>query len=143
MDVPGDLEQLLPHRRPWLLIDRVLEVGRERVVAEKRVSAGDPLTGDGLSEALTIEALAQTAACVMGTERGQHLGYLVAVRGFSFGDRARAGETLILTAEKQAALGALHRFIGEARVGGRVMARGELTFSVVSADSATDDGAAA
>jgi 3-hydroxyacyl-[acyl-carrier-protein] dehydratase len=120
----------IPHRPPWLLIDRVTSVAGERVEAERRLAADDPLCADGLPETLVVEALAQTAACLMGHERGAHRGYLVAAAGFEFHGRAQAGETLTLSATRTAALGALHRFDGEAHVGARLVARGQMTFAV-------------
>jgi 3-hydroxyacyl-[acyl-carrier-protein] dehydratase len=125
---------LIPHQPPWRLVDRVLSAAGDEVCAEKRLSAGDPLLRDGLPELLVLEALAQTAACLMsagdGGGLGRHRGYLVAVAGFEFDGRPQPGETLRLRATKTAALGALHRFTGEASVDGRVVARGQLTFAV-------------
>jgi 3-hydroxymyristoyl/3-hydroxydecanoyl-(acyl carrier protein) dehydratase len=129
MEPPADL---IPHRAPWLLVDRVLFVDGEggEVRAEKLLCAGDPLLADGLPEVLALEALAQTAACLMGRGVGRHRGYLVAAAHVEFGGRALVGETLCLRARKTAALGALHRFDGEATVGDRLIARGEMTFAV-------------
>jgi 3-hydroxyacyl-[acyl-carrier-protein] dehydratase len=121
---------LIPHRAPFLLIDRVIASGDGRVEAEKHITDDDPLIADGLPEALVVEALAQTAACLMGAGLGQHRGYLVAATAFEFNGRAQPGETLTLCAERTAALGGLHRFSGEARVGERVVARGQMTFAV-------------
>jgi 3-hydroxyacyl-[acyl-carrier-protein] dehydratase len=121
---------LIPHRAPWLLIDRIVESSREQVRAEKRLTADDPLLANGLAETLVVEALAQAAACVNGAGMGVHQGYLVALSGFEFHGRAQPGETLTLTAVKTAALGALHRFSGEATVDGRLVAKGDLTFAV-------------
>jgi 3-hydroxyacyl-[acyl-carrier-protein] dehydratase len=131
---------LIPHRPPWLLVDRVLSAVGDEVRAEKRLSAGDPLLRDGLPELLVLEALAQTAACLMsaptGGGRGKHRGYLVAAAGFQFSGRPQAGETLSLRATKIAELGALHRFEGEATVDGRPIARGQMTFAVEGASAA-------
>lgn len=128
----GSILQLLPHRPPFLLIDRVVEVEAGRVVAEKRVAAGDPLLGRGLSGPMCIEALSQTAACLMGSrEPGQrHLGYLVAAQGWKFQGMAEPGETVTLEARLVAELGALSRFEGRARVGERELASGTMTFAV-------------
>ncbi len=121
---------LLPHRAPFLLVDRVLEAAPGKVRAEKQVSAGDPLVGDQLPDMLVIEALAQTAACSNRSEHGPHLGYLVAITGFTFEGRAAVGETLTLRVERAAQLGGLSQFDGEATVGERLIARGRMTFSV-------------
>ena len=41
LDVPA-IERLLPHRYPFLMIDRIVELGDEKVVALKNVSANEP-----------------------------------------------------------------------------------------------------
>ena len=128
---------LLPHRSPFLLVDRVLSVESDEVRAEKRVTAGDPLLGDaGLGGPLLVEALAQTCACLMGAQHlaagggGRHLGYLVAAQAWKFSDFARPGETALLFARRQSSRGALHRFTASARVASRPLAEGIMTFAV-------------
>ena len=129
--VPSILESI-PHRPPFSLIDRVIAVEGDTVIAEKRVTADDPLCGRGLGGMLLVEALAQTAACLMGMRRGgdRHLGYLVAASGFRFHAIARPGETVVLRATRTAELGALSRFDAVALVGEREIAAGIMMFSV-------------
>ena len=120
------LVDLIPHRAPWLLIDRVVARGDDRVEAEKRVAADDPLlAGDELPELLLLEALAQTAACANAETLGKHQGLLVAA--------SRAGDVVTLVATRTATMGALVRFSTEARIGERTIARGEMTFAVTVA----------
>ena len=129
------LGALLPHRPPWLLIDRVVSVDGGTVVAEKRVSVGDSLVGaEGFGGPLIIEALAQTAACLMGAMSdgaSGHRGYLVAARAWKFPSFARPGETLTLTATRTSTLGSLHGFAARAHVGERLVASGDMSFAVV------------
>jgi len=128
------LVDLIPHRAPWLLIDRVVARGDDRVEAEKRVAADDPLlAGDELPELLLLEALAQTAACANAGTLGKHQGLLVAASHVEFHGRARAGDVVTLVATRTATMGALVRFSTEARVGEHVVARGEMTFAVTVA----------
>jgi 3-hydroxyacyl-[acyl-carrier-protein] dehydratase len=131
----ANVTDLIPHRAPWLLVDRVVEVAGDRVCAEKRLAVGDPLVCEGLPETLVVEALAQTAACLNGTGLGAHRGMLVAATAFEFHGRAQAGETLTLVAVRTHALGALHRFTGEATVDGRLVAKGQMTFALERAPS--------
>lgn len=121
---------LIPHAPPWRLIDRVIATDGQRIEAEKLVTAGDPLAGDELPEVLLLEALAQTAACLNAGGMGAHRGYLVAAQAFSFDGRAKAGDRVRLVATRTAALGALHKFEGEASVDGKVLARGQMTFAL-------------
>src|SRR5438067_976989 len=128
------LVDLIPHRAPWLLVDRVIARSDDSVEAEKRLCAGDPLLApDGLPELLALEALAQTAACVNVGAIGKHQGLLVAASRVAFDGRAQAGDRIELRARRTATLGALVRFDVEARVGDRVIARGEMTFAVTVA----------
>jgi len=61
------IREILPHRYPMLLVDRVLEITAEEVVAEKLVSANEPFFQGHFPEiplmpgVLMIEALAQAA----------------------------------------------------------------------------------
>lgn len=128
------LVDLIPHRPPWLLVDRVVARSDEGVEAEKRLSAGDPLLGPdgGLPELLLLEALAQTAACANAGALGRHRGLLVAASGVVFDGRAQAGDVVTLRARRGAALGALVRFDAEALVGDRSIARGQLTFALTA-----------
>jgi len=128
------LVDLIPHRPPWLLVDRVRSRGADGVEAEKRVAADDPLlAGDELPELLVLEALAQTAAGANAGTLGTHQGLLVAASRVEFDGRARAGDLVTLQARKIATMGALVRFATEALVGERVIARGEMTFAVTVA----------
>ncbi|MBI5480019.1 MAG: hypothetical protein HY906_14225 [Deltaproteobacteria bacterium] len=128
---------LIPHRPPWLVLDRI-EVEGEEARGVKLVSAGDPLTPDGaLPEALVVEALAQAAAAVLGAQvaagggtPGAHRGYLTEIRDLAFTGRARVGGRLELRALRTRSLGRLHRFAALAVCDGVPLARGELGFAV-------------
>jgi predicted hotdog family 3-hydroxylacyl-ACP dehydratase len=127
MDQPVDL----PHRPPWLLVDGVLARTADRVECVKQLGSADPLLCDGeLPAVMLLEAMAQAAACLNVAAIGRHRGMLVAASGFEVVEKARAGETLRLVAVKQASLGALVRFAGEAFAGERLLARAQMTFAV-------------
>lgn len=152
----SDLAQLLPHRPPFLLIDRITQVkdqdqGDPALTAERRLSGDDPLlTRDGLLPGpLVIEALCQAAACLnglalaaaaAGSGPGQaHKGYLVAVSDFHFHGAARAGETLVLQVTREGRRGPMHAFTATAEARGeggapaRPIAAGRLLFAVSTA----------
>src|SRR5262245_41699858 len=63
----NQIREILPHRYPMLLVDRVLEITADEVVAEKLVSANEPFFQGHFPEipimpgVLMIEALAQAA----------------------------------------------------------------------------------
>ena len=106
----------------------------DTVEAERQIAADDPLLAGGeLPELLVLEALAQTAACLNAGALGKHRGLLVAAQRVELDGRARAGDLVRLRARKTATMGTLVRFEAEARVGERVIARGEMTFAVTVA----------
>ena len=126
---------LIPHRPPWLVLDRV-EVEGDEARGVKLVAAGDPLAEGGvLPEALVVEALAEAAAAVMGARApagaaGTHRGYLTEIRGLAFTGRARVGGRLEVRVRRTRSLGRLHRFAARAALDGAPLAEGELGFVV-------------
>jgi 3-hydroxyacyl-[acyl-carrier-protein] dehydratase len=129
----SELDRWLPHRPPWLRIDSVSALEGDRVVAQKRISANDPLVGGGLGGFLVLDLAAQAAACLMAARspgQGGHLGYLVAAQGWKFHRLAIPGETLTLEVTRQAELGPLVRFAGTIRVGEFAVAEGEFTCAI-------------
>ena len=67
LDVPA-IERVIPHRFPFLMIDRVIELGDDRVVALKNVSANEPYFAGHfpghpiMPGVLQVEAMAQAGA---------------------------------------------------------------------------------
>ena len=130
VDLQRLVEETLPHRPPFRLVDRLLSTGDGEARALRRVTHDDPLVGDTLPSTLIIEGLAQTAALIAGAEVGAHRGFLVALRGVKVEGQARPGDTIELSAKRTATLGGLHRVEGEARVAGVLILRAELTFAI-------------
>ncbi len=135
----GEIEALLPHREPFLLLDEVvsLEPGA-RVVARKTVRPdewylaghfpGNPI----MPGVLIVEALAQAGAVVVLSE-DEHRGKLVLFGGIDdvrFKRVVRPGETLELTCELERVRGSVGKGRVRASVDGELAARGVLTFAV-------------
>jgi len=134
-----EIEQILPHREPFLLVDEVLELeaGR-RVVARKRVRAdewylaghfpGRPV----MPGVLIVEALAQTGALAVLSE-AENRGRLALFAGIDdcrFKRIVEPGDDLELTCELERVRGPIGRGKATARVGRELAARGTLTFAV-------------
>src|SRR6201986_393748 len=70
MDV-NEIRQILPHRYPFLLVDRILELEPERIVGIKCVTVNEPFFQGHFPEypvmpgVLIVEAMAQTGAVLM------------------------------------------------------------------------------
>ena len=84
-----DIWNLLPHRYPFLLVDRVLELDDERIVAIKNVSINEPqFTGHFpdtpvFPGVLIVEAMAQASGILAFNSRGRTLddGYIYYLAG--------------------------------------------------------------
>jgi len=108
LDVEG-VRRNLPHRYPFLMIDRVVEHGAERVVALKNVTVNEPFFqghfpepfGAVMPGVLIIEAMAQTAAFLaLKEDSGPREGFLVGIDKAKFRRQVVPGDQLRLEAEK-------------------------------------------
>jgi len=127
---PLDPFPRLPHAAPFLLLDRVLEIGERTGAFSKLVSAADPCVGrDGeLPAAFVIEALAQGGGALLAAQRGAPAGgYLAAVDGFRMLGAVRAGDELRIEVEIVRNFGGAVLLRGRALVDGQLRAEGRIT----------------
>jgi 3-hydroxyacyl-[acyl-carrier-protein] dehydratase len=138
----NEIETMIPHRAPFLWIDRVeeLEPG-VRCVAVKFLDPADPIfTGHFpakpiLPGVFLIEAVAQTAGVMLGSTGPQGAGagaaLLAAVNRFKFLKTVTPGQSLRVETKKLTEVGQMASIGGTVWVGEEMVASGEL--SVVSA----------
>ena len=134
-----EIEQILPHRDPFLLIDEVLELepGR-RVVARREVRAEDPWFAGHfpgrpvMPGVLIVEAMAQTGAVAVLVEEGNRgkIAFFAGIDDCRFKRIVEPGDVLTLTCEIDAVRGPIGRGKATAHVGDELAARGTLTFAV-------------
>jgi 3-hydroxyacyl-[acyl-carrier-protein] dehydratase len=133
------IEQILPHRDPFLLVDEVteLEPGR-RVVARRSVDAGDWWFPGHFPDrpvmpgVLIVEAMAQTGAVAVLAEeenRGR-IAFFAGIDDCRFKRVVEPGDTLTLICEIDQIRGLIGRGKATAYVGDELAARGTLTFAV-------------
>jgi 3-hydroxyacyl-[acyl-carrier-protein] dehydratase len=134
-----EIESILPHREPFLLIDEVVEFEPgKRVVARKSVREDEwYLSGHFpgrpvMPGVLIVEAMAQTGAvAVLSQEENQgRIVYFAGIDDCRFKRVVEPGDELELTCELDRVRGPIGRGKAEARVGGELAARGTLTFAV-------------
>src|SRR5262252_5698210 len=133
------IEQVIPHRPPFLLVDRILELEPGvRVVGEKTVRAdewylqghfpGRPI----MPGVLMVEALAQTGAVAVLSEeenRGK-LAFFAGIHECRFKRIVEPGDVLDLRCELDRVRGPIGRGKAEARVYGELACKATLTFAV-------------
>jgi 3-hydroxyacyl-[acyl-carrier-protein] dehydratase len=133
------IEAILPHRDPFLLIDEVVELEPgERVVARKHVR-GDEWWFAGhfpgrpvMPGVLIVEALAQAGAvAVLSQEENRgRLALFAGIDDCRFKRIVEPGDTLDLRCELEKVRGPVGRGRAEARVGDKLACRATLTFAV-------------
>jgi 3-hydroxyacyl-[acyl-carrier-protein] dehydratase len=133
----GEIEQILPHRDPFLLLDEVVElVPGARVVARKRVTDEDcagHFPGNPIMPGVKmVEALAQAGAVAVLSEEANRgkLALFAGIDDVRFKRIVRPGEELTLTCDLEAMRGPIGRGKARATVGDELAVRGTLTFAV-------------
>jgi 3-hydroxyacyl-[acyl-carrier-protein] dehydratase len=134
-----EIEAILPHRDPFLLIDEVVELEPgERVVALKRVR-GDEWWFQGhfpdrpvMPGVLIVEAMAQTGAvAVLSQEENRgRIAFFGGIDGVRFKRIVEPGDELELECRLEAVRGPIGKGKATAKVDGQLAARGILTFAV-------------
>ncbi|MBA2339531.1 MAG: 3-hydroxyacyl-ACP dehydratase FabZ [Pyrinomonadaceae bacterium] len=130
------IQQLLPHRYPFLLVDRIIElVPKERIVGIKQVSVNEHFFQGHFPGApvmpgvLVVEALAQVGAVLALREIENRDSKLVLFSGINnarFRSPVVPGDTLILEVTALRVGSRVQRMQGVARVGNRVAADAEI-----------------
>jgi 3-hydroxyacyl-[acyl-carrier-protein] dehydratase len=139
------IQQLIPHRPPFLLIDQVLEIepGR-RIVGEKRVSLERDAFLRGhfpeypvMPGVLIVEALAQAGA-VLVMQDPAHAGkvpFFARIDNCRFRQQVRPGDALRLEVEVTSFRDPVGKAHARALVGGKLACEADLTFAFGNIDS--------
>ena len=141
MDYSREILGALPHRQPFIMVDRVLEViPGKRAVAIKIITIDSLSSGWGggryYPEAFILEAMAQVGALAAAARQdgkeGPISGFLAAISDARFLKRPEVGETVLFELEYQTGMGGLVRFKATAKIEGQVAAESVLTFTLPS-----------
>jgi 3-hydroxyacyl-[acyl-carrier-protein] dehydratase len=125
------MEYMLPHRYPFRMIDRVMELEPgHRAVAVKAVSFEDFFLeghfpyNPCMPEALIAEALAQTGGIAMLSAKEGGMGILVKIEELTFKKTIRPGDQLTLSAEVEFSFGEMAKVRVKAELEGETVAQG-------------------
>jgi len=137
----GDILKILPHRYPFLLIDRVLELERmKRIVAIKSVSITEPFFQGHFPDkpimpgVLIVEAIAQAGGLLLLTEvpnRDEMLMVFTGIEKARFRRPVVPGDQLRIEVEVRAWRVTAARLEGKAYVDGKVAAESTVTCRLV------------
>ncbi|GLX70159.1 3-hydroxyacyl-ACP dehydratase FabZ [Paenibacillus glycanilyticus] len=135
----NQIQEIIPHRPPFLLVDRITEVEPGvRAVGIKNVTMNEPhFVGHFpgypvMPGVLIVEALAQVGSVAMlmvEANRGK-LGFFAGIDGFRFRGQVKPGDTLKLEVEITRLKGPIGKGKATASVDGQVVAEGELMFAL-------------
>lgn len=135
-----DIQKILPHRYPFLLIDKIeeLEEGK-RIKGIKNVTINEPFfqghfPGNPIMPGVLIcEALAQAGAVMLLSmpENKGKLGVFTGINNFKFRRQVVPGDTLELNAELVMYRHGMGKANVKATVSGQVAAMGEISFAVI------------
>ena len=138
----GDIQALLPHRYPFLLVDRVVSITPgEKLTGYKNVTVNEPFFNGHfpghpvMPGVLILEALAQAAGILAFKSAQitfeQKVTYLMAIDGAKFRRPVVPGDRLTLDVEVVRHKGDIWKTKGTASVDGKVAAEAEFLATVV------------
>lgn len=133
-----DIKKVLPHRYPFLLVDRILELKDRTAVGVKNISGSEPFFQGHFPDkpvmpgVLMVEALAQVGGVLMlsKSENKGKLAYLVSINDARFRKMVVPGDQLRLEIEvvkMKSKIGLVH---GRATVNGEEVCNAEIMFSL-------------
>jgi beta-hydroxyacyl-ACP dehydratase FabZ len=129
------IREILPHRYPFLLVDRIVEMEPERVVGIKNVTVNEPFFVGHFPDypvmpgVLIIEAMAQVAGVLVLSQmedRANKLVFLASVEEAKFREQVRPGDQLRIEMTVIKRKARIAKMRGEARVGDKIAAEAQV-----------------
>ena len=135
----NEVMRLLPHRYPFLLIDRVISTeGQTKIVAVKQVTINEPFFQGHfpghpvMPGVLQVEAMAQAASLLLlrQPEHAGKMGYFMSADGIKFRKPVLPGDTLFVHVEITKARRGTLRAVAHCTVNDVIVSEGEITISI-------------
>lgn len=135
-----EIQKIIPHRYPFLLVDKIIEMELgQRAVAIKNVTINEPFFQGHFPDApimpgvLIVEALAQVAAITcMGLEENKgKLGVFTGIDNCKFRRQVVPGDTIRLEIEMTAMRRGIGKATAKALVEDQLACSADLTFAII------------
>jgi UDP-3-O-[3-hydroxymyristoyl] N-acetylglucosamine deacetylase/3-hydroxyacyl-[acyl-carrier-protein] dehydratase len=135
-----DVLAVLPHRYPFLMVDRILSFeGEKKIVGMKSVTMNEPYFQGHfpghpvMPGVLQVEAMAQVASILMSKSNpgANGIGYFMSADEVKFRKPVVPGDTLIIEAELLRAKGTIGKASCRCLVNGEVTSEGILLFAFI------------
>ncbi len=136
-----DILKLLPHRYPFLLVDRVLEVEERRIKAIKNVTFNEPFFQGHfpgvpvMPGVLIVESIAQAGGCLLLAgvpDRANKLAFFAGIDNCRFRRPVVPGDRLVLEVEVLQLRRTFAKLHGRATVDGQVACETDLMSTIVN-----------
>ena len=135
IDISGVM-QLLPHRFPFLMVDRVVKIEGNHIVAVKNVTINEPYFAGHfpghpiMPGVLQLEAMAQVAGILMikRAENTGQIAYFMSAEDVKWRKPVRPGDVLVVDVEVTKMRGKIGKAKGVCKVLGEVVSEAEVTF---------------
>ena len=133
------IEQILPHRYPFLLVDRIIELELDkRIVGIKNVSLNERYLSDAvnglraLPPTILTEAIAQVGAILIlaKPENRQRLPFFAGIERVRYRRPVRPGDVVVIEANVVRLRSRMGMLKGVARVDGKAVIEGTMTFAL-------------
>ncbi len=138
MDIT-QIKEILPHRYPFLLVDRIEEYSSDQIVGIKNVSFNEPFFQGHFPDdpimpgVLILEAMAQAGGLLVFVSFPGYKGkpfYFAGVDKVRFRKPVRPGDRLVLNVKLQKQRGGFFKMRGEAFVDDKLVAEAEMMANV-------------
>jgi 3-hydroxyacyl-[acyl-carrier-protein] dehydratase len=134
-----EIEQLLPHRAPMLLLDEVsliegAAVGSYTVRGDEFFLQGHFPNNPVVPGVILCEMMGQSACVLIEGAASNATPYFTGMSNVKFKSKVLPGDTVVLKSELIKARGAFYFIKAEAQVNNKLCAKAELSFAVIAAE---------
>ena len=139
----NQIMKVLPHRYPFLMVDRVISIDGNHIVAQKNVSVNAPYFEGHFPDhpimpgVMQLEAIAQVAGILMlkKAENFGKLAYFMAAENVKWRKPVLPGDILTIDVELTKSRGKIGKAIGKCLVNGEEVSGALITFMLVDSDA--------